>query len=188
MTTPKRATQAAESPRAESQSDPTIEVVARFQLQTETLLSEHRQQVSREMVKLERHQARLEDETTRLREGHAELLRGIGDAQREIRAGITEVNVALRSAVEQARKAAESAAVYEKLKDAQPDFFGMVKATKQKCGELEDRLYRAESSLNTLRGQLDKDAALLVSVKAATDSNSRLLSNPRISGGLVEVT
>ncbi len=186
MSPSKRAAVAAE-PSPEALPDPTIEVVARFQLQTETLLSEHRQAMAREMVKLERAQARLEDETTRLREGHADLLRGISDAQREVRAGISEVNVALRSAVDQARQAAQSAAVYERLKDAQPDFFGMVKATKQKCGELEDRLLRAESALNALQGRFDRDEALLVSVKAATDSNSRLLSNPRISGGLVDV-
>lgn len=170
-----------------TEHDATVEVVARFQLTTETLLSEHRQQLSREMVKLERAQARLEDETTRLREGHAELLRGIEDARREVRGGIGEVNVALRSSVEMARQAAQSAAVYEKLKEAQPDFFGMVKAVKQKLGELEDKILRAQETLNILGGQLDKGAALLVTVKAATDSNSRLLSNPRISGGLVEM-
>jgi predicted nucleic acid-binding Zn-ribbon protein len=168
------------------EQDATIEVMARFQLQTEALLGEHRASMAREMVKLERAQARLDDETTRLREGHAELLKSIEDSRREIRAGIGEVNVALRSSVEMARQAAASAAVYEKLKEAQPDFFGMVKACKQKLGELEDKMLRAEESLNALRGQLDKDGALLVTVKAATDSNSRLLSNPRI-GGLIEV-
>ena len=161
------------------------ELVARFQLHTETLLSEARQEQRRDIERLQRNVGQLQTDVAELKGTYGELLRRFEDGAREWRAATTECNVALRQAVAQADKATAAAQVYEKLRDAQPDFFGMVRAVERRMGEVQDRMRVLGEQVNGLQGTVDAHGAQLGDVKAETKSNSRMLENPRL--GLVEV-
>lgn len=173
-------------PVPEQAAASTLEVIARFQLQTETLLAEHRNETARELGRLQRSQGQLETSVTELRQNYREILLGFEQAQRVVRQAEAECNLALRQAVAQAEKAAMSAAVYERLRDAQPDFIGMIKAAQRKLGEGDDKLRVIQERLEVLTGLVDATASRLVTVQAGTDSNSRALSSPHI-GRLVQV-
>lgn len=135
---------------------PAIELIAKFQLDTERVLSSMRDESVRHRANVELRVAQVQDRWTALEQEMGIVRREFGDGLATMRTSVAEVNVALREAVAQARIAADSARVYEKLRDSQPDFARRAAELATKIGVVQDAINTVANEVNQLQRRLDK--------------------------------
>ena len=141
--------------REEGTSGPADELIARFQLETEAKLAELAAAQQRAMVQHEHKIAAMTDQWNQLSASVAGLQRAVDDGLHHMRKGVEEVNTALREACKQAAKAADAAAVFDKLKSSQPDFHAMVKALELKVAKVQDANTNTLAQLTAASQRLD---------------------------------
>lgn len=132
------------------------ELIARFQLDTEELIAGIRRDHQRQIAEQDRKVAGLEDQWTAARQELAGIRAAIEGALHEMREGVREALNSQREAVTAAKKAADSAAVFDKLKASQPDFHKMVREVQQDLGKVKDKITNVEGTLGHLSKRLDE--------------------------------
>lgn len=140
----------------EGTSGPIDELVARFQLETEGNLKFLADEVRKAMARQDQQVAGLSDSWRVLERDAKDMRRVIDDGLTQMRSGVSEVNIALKRAVESAQQAEQSAKVYEKLRASQPDFIKAVMALEKKVAQCQDATRAVADSLNGLSSRLDQ--------------------------------
>lgn len=152
-------------PKAEktaSPPTPTDELLARFQLQNERALSAARADFTRLHEGLALKVAGLTDQVTDMVARVERQTTQLEEAVHHTRQGVAECNLALKEAVKAANAAAESAAVFEKLKESQPDFHAAVQG-------LERRLAAVVDTNTLLREQIERVSARVDELDAVAE-------------------
>ena len=137
-------------------SGPIDELVARFQVETDAKLKEMAAVHLREIQGMHRQVAQCRDSVVALEDRCTKFDRSIDDATASMRAGLREVNTALRVAVDQTRQAQEAAAVFDKLKSSQPDFHAMVRELQVKLGAVRTEQTHTNARINEILKKLDE--------------------------------
>lgn len=151
MTTLGRAALAAEVP------EPSVpELIARFQIDTESLIATMRKEHQGQISAQDRKVAALEDQWTAARSELAAIRGVVDEALHSIRQGVAEALNAQREAIAHAKKAGDSAAVFEKLKASQPDFHRLVGEVQKKLGQVEDKITHVEGTMSHLSKRIDE--------------------------------
>ncbi len=157
----KPATALARDPEPAPPLDP-VEVVARFQIETDLALAAIRQEHRQGLVALEGRVAALVDEWTRTRDTVSDLRRTVEDALHQMRKGIEEAINAQRESVAAAQKAQTAAAVFDKLKASQPDFHRMVSDQNKTVASMRDAMTLLEEQVRGYAKRLDELDAVAV--------------------------
>lgn len=140
----------------EGTSGPIDELVARFQLESEGNLKFLAEEVRKAMARQDQQVASLSDSWRALEQEARDMRRVIDDGLNQMRSGVSEVNIALRRAVESAAQAEQSAKVYEKLRASQPDFIKAVQALEKKVASVQDSDRTTRDAINALSRRLDQ--------------------------------
>jgi chromosome segregation ATPase len=171
------------------ETGPTDELIARFQVQTDRRLEAFQLECTRRMGAAEHRAALLTDEVHALRDQVEALQRRFEGTEHELRAATRECNTALLRAVESAESAKESAAVYERLRDSQPDYREEVNALRRELGGVSHRQSVLEGQHASIQGATDALGARLAEVKIGADSTARAISGGRfVPAGVVAVS
>lgn len=139
-----------------------VEVVARFQIETDTALAIIRKEHRQGIVALETRVAALVDEWIRTRDTVSELRRTVEDALHQMRKGIEEAINAQRESMAAAQKAQTAAAVFDKLKASQPDFHRMVNDQNKTVASMRDAMTLLEEQVRGYAKRLDELDAVAV--------------------------
>jgi methyl-accepting chemotaxis protein len=135
---------------------PVDELVARFQIETEAALGALRAEFLRIVTDQERKVAGLADEWTRTRSEVTELRKGIEDAIHRMNEAVKEALVSQRESSRHASTAQNAAAVFEKLRAAQPDIHRMVSDQNKVIASARDQLTHLGEQLNAISKRLDE--------------------------------
>lgn len=114
------------------------ELIARFQLETETTIRGLRSELITAVAGCEKRVAALTDEWTQTREAVRLLEQRVESAIHELTQGVREAVNAQRESVTAAQRAEQSAKVFDKLRESQPDFHRMVREQNQTIAKLRD--------------------------------------------------
>lgn len=140
-----------------SVSEPNVaELIARFQLDTEALIAGIRKDHQKQIAQLESKAASLEDQWAAARQELAGIRKTIEDALHEMRGGVAEALNSQKQAVAAAQKAADAAAVFDKLKASQPDFYRMVQGVQLDLGKVKDRITNVDGTVSALSRRIDE--------------------------------
>lgn len=143
-------------PPAEDPPPPIVELVARFQLDTEAAVAALRGETIKMVEGLERRVAALQDDWTRTRDEVKGLGAKVEDAIHLMGQSVSECINAQRESVGAAQRASASAAVFEKLRDSQPDFHRMVREQDKVVAGLRDALTHAQEMISGFGKRLDE--------------------------------
>jgi ABC-type transporter Mla subunit MlaD len=141
---------------AASKPTPVDELLARFQLENERAISKLRSEFQQQQGDLAMRVAKLTDVCTEMAATVNHQTQQLEDAVHHTRKGVDECNLAMKEAAKAAREAADSAAVFEKLKDSQPDFSRQVQALEVRIAAVVDRNSHLGEMLNGLTKRLDE--------------------------------
>jgi uncharacterized coiled-coil DUF342 family protein len=144
------------SPPESTPAPDTSELIARFQLDTEALVATIRADHQRQLATMERKVAGLEDQWETAKAELAGIRKVIEEALHEMRGGVAEALNSQREAVKHAKHAADSVAVFDKLKASQPDFHRMVKGVQEDMGRVKDKITNVEGAIGHLSKRLDE--------------------------------
>lgn len=133
---------------------PIDELIARFQLETERAISGVRQDLERANQTLARKVAQLEDKVTEMTDAATRQVKALEEGLHHTRQAVQETNEAMKVAAKAAQEARDSAAVYEKLKDSQPDYAAQVRGLERRLAEVVDKNTHLEEMLAGLTKQL----------------------------------
>jgi len=175
MAARRNTTEATEAVADTPDAPPVDELIARFQLDTERLIEAFKAECQRRMGKAEHRAALLYDEVAAIRQEVGELRAKFADNEARLRSATNECNTALRRAVDYAEQARTSAAVYERLKEAQPDFRLEVFGLRKEVAGLRDRQTLLEERNNAVRGDTDRIDETLCRVKETAEMTARTL-------------
>lgn len=143
-------------PKHRAEDTPAIELIAKFQLETERALKAMRTQADERAAAVELRVAQVQDRWTALEQELRVIRQQLEDGLTAMRTGVYEVNTALKEAVVQARSASEAAKVYEKLRDAQPDFARRADVLATKIGGVQDAINQVAGNVQLIERRLDK--------------------------------
>lgn len=132
------------------------ELLARFQLETERAIGALRTDMLRLHEELALKVAVSEDHVTQLKATVENQTKQLEDAVHHTRKGVEECNLALKQAAKAAREAADSAAVFEKLRDSQPDFHRQVQELETRLAKVVDTNTHLQEQVTNLTRQLDE--------------------------------
>lgn len=140
----------------EKPATPQDELLARFQLQNERDIGKLRTDLTRLHEGLAMKVAQLTDVCTQMTQTVDRQTAQLEDAVHHTREGVKECNLALKESAKAAREAADSAAVFEKLKDSQPDFAAQVRALEVRLASVVDNNKHLHERLDTLGSKLEE--------------------------------
>jgi HAMP domain-containing protein len=135
---------------------PVDELIARFQLETERAIAGVRSDLTGLYADLATKVAVMQDKVTELNTTVGRQTQQLEDAVHHTRKGVDECNLALKEAAKQAREAADSAAVFAKLKDSQPNFAAQVQALEVRLASVVDSNTHLAERLNGLVKQVEE--------------------------------
>jgi chromosome segregation ATPase len=135
---------------------PTDELIARFQLESERAIEALRGDMMRLHGELATRVATLSDEARQMTATMQSQTLQLENAVHHTRKGVEECNLALKEAGKQAREAADSAAVFAKLKDSQPDFAAQVRALEVRLAAVVDSNSHISERVTGLVKQLEE--------------------------------
>lgn len=135
---------------------PVDQLVARFQLETERAIAAVREDMGRAIGDLARKVAVLEDRFTEMRDAAARSAVALEDGLHHTRKAVEETNEAMKVAARAAQEARDSALVYEKLKESQPDFTRQVQALEVRVAAVVDANTHLAERLNGLVSQVEQ--------------------------------
>lgn len=135
---------------------PVDELLARFQLQNERALGKQRAELVALHEELAVRVATLSDQCRENTVTVQRQTRTLEDAVHHTRKGVEECNLALKEASKAAREAADSAAVFEKLKDSQPDFAAQVRALETRLAAVVDANTQLAAQFTELNRKMDE--------------------------------
>jgi predicted nucleic acid-binding Zn-ribbon protein len=135
---------------------PTDELLARFQLDNERAIATLRRELLGLHEELARRVASLSDDCRANTVAVERQTRTLEDAVHHTRRGVDECNLALKEAAKAAREAADSAAVFEKLKDSQPNFADQVRALERRLATVVDKNTHLEGLFRDLNRKMDE--------------------------------
>ena len=138
------------------QTTPIDELVARFQLETDRAIADVRRELTTLYADLAVKVAAMHDRVDQMAVVANRQTAQLEDAVHHTRNGVAECNLALKEAAKQAREAADSAAVFAKLKDSQPDFAKQVQALEVRLAAVVDSNTRLHETLNTFVRRLEE--------------------------------
>lgn len=144
---------------------PLDELLARFQLQNERAIGELRAEFQRQAGDLAVKVAALGDKCEAMTATVQRQTEQLEAAIHHTRNGVNECNEAMKVAAKAAREAADSAAVFEKLKDSQPDFQAQVRALETRLAAVVDKNTHLAEQINGLTKQLDQFESVVDSVE-----------------------
>lgn len=156
------------------------ELIARFQLDTETLIDAIRKDHQAQIVEQQRKIDQLADNWTGLQAEFRELRTRIEDAIHRMNEAVKEALNAQRESSNNARKAADAAAVFDKLKASQPDFHRMVRELDAKISGAIDKTQHQADIVHGLSVRLDELDAVAVDyeeTKGSVRSIDHLVKN-----------
>lgn len=140
----------------EQQRSPVDELVARFQLESERAIERVRADMTGLVQDLARKVASLEDQYTQMRETASRQTVALEDGLHHTRRAVAETNEAMKVAAKAAQEARDSALVYEKLRESQPDFAAQVRALETRLAAVVDTNTHLGERLNGLVKQLEE--------------------------------
>ncbi len=132
------------------------ELVARFQLETERAIAAVRDSMQGQVADLASKVAKLEDGYTKLREAASRQATALEGAMHHTRKGVEECNGAMKVAAKAATEARDTALVYEKLRESQPDFAAQVRGLEERLAKVVDTNSHLHERLNGLVKQLEE--------------------------------
>lgn len=135
---------------------PIDELLARFQLENERALAKLRADFQAQQGDLAVKVATLGDKCEALAATVASQTTQLEEAVHHTRTGVNECNEAMKVAAKAAREAADSAAVFEKLKDSQPDFHAAVRALETRLAAVVDKNTHLAEQFSGLAKQLEE--------------------------------
>lgn len=144
------------APAAAPQKTPVDELLARFQLDNERALDALRSSFQAQQGELAVKVAKLDDKCTEMVATVQRQTAQLEAAIHHTRNGVNECNEAMKVAAKAAREAADSAAVFEKLKDSQPDFHAMVRALEVRLAAVVDKNTLLADQFNGLSKRIDE--------------------------------
>lgn len=168
------------------ETGPVEELIARFQVETDRRMAAFEQECLRRMGAAEHKAAVLTDEVNALRDEVAGLRKRFEGTEHELRAATNECNTALRRAVECAEQAKDSAAVYERLRDAQPDFRDEVLALRKEVAKVSDRQTLIEGQHASLVGATERLGSKLDGVATDAQATARAVNKGHFAAVQVE--
>jgi chromosome segregation ATPase len=130
------------------------ELLARFQLENERALAALQGDLLRLHEELATRVAALDDQCRTNTVTVDRQTKTLEDATHHTKQGVAECNLALKAAAKAAREAADSAAVFEKLKDSQPNFAEQVRALERRLATVVDKNTHLEAMVNDLTRKL----------------------------------
>jgi hypothetical protein len=131
------------------------ELVARFQLQTERAIAAVRDDLQRQQGELAVKVAQLQDRVTDMTEAASRQATALESGLHHTRKAVEEVNEAMKVAAKAAQEARDSAAVYEKLRESQPDFTRQVQALETRLAAVVDANTHLAERVNGLVRQVE---------------------------------
>lgn len=134
---------------------PRDELIARFQLETERAIAAVRVDMTGLVEGLARKVAALDDRVTELGTVAARQTKALEEAVHHTRKGVDECNEAMKVAAKAAQEARDSALVYEKLKESQPDFAAQVRALEVRIAAVVDKNNHLAERLNGLVSKVE---------------------------------
>lgn len=143
-------------PKRKEPEQPRDELIARFQLETERAIEALRADMMRLHGELSTRVANLSDEARQMTATVQAQTLQLENAVHHTRKGVEECNLALKEAGKQAREAADSAAVFAKLKDSQPDFAAQVRALEVRLAAVVDSNTHLSERVTGLVKQLEE--------------------------------
>lgn len=135
---------------------PVDQIVARFQVETDRALAAIREDMGRAIGDLARKVAVLEDRFTETRDAASRQSVALEDGLHHTRKAVEETNEAMKVAAKAAQEARDSALVYEKLKESQPDFTRQVQALEVRVAAVVDSNTHLAERLNGLVSQIEQ--------------------------------
>lgn len=132
------------------------ELVARFQLQTDRAIASVRQDLQRAHGELATRVAHLQDRVTEMTEASNRQATALESGLHHTRKAVEEVNEAMKVAAKAAQEARDSAIVYEKLKESQPDFAAQVRALEVRLAAVVDANTHLAERFNGLVSQVEQ--------------------------------
>ncbi len=138
-----------QTPRADEQ-------LARYQLETERVIGKLQTDVLKLHEELALKVAMQEDRVNALDATVQRQTRELEEAQHHTRQSVNECNLALKAAARAAQDAADSAAVFEKLRESQPDFEAQVRDLAVKIAKVVDTNTHLAEQFHGLTRRLDE--------------------------------
>ncbi len=153
---------------------PKDELLARFQLETERALTLLEEKWLGLHGDLARKVAVMTDQFDAMTAQLHKQNEQIENAIHHTRKGVEECNLAMKESAKAAREAADSAAVFEKLKDSQPDFHKQVEALESRLAKVVDKNTHIEQMLSGLSKRLEEFEVVAEGVEEARGELSGL--------------
>lgn len=156
------------------------ELIARFQIDTETLIDKLRRDHQGQLVEQQRKIDQLSDSWDSLRAEFKTLRGAIDSAVHDLNEGVKEALNAQRHSARHAQEAASSVAVFDKLKASQPDFHRMVRDLDAKISRAVDATTHQGDLVRDLSVRLDELDAVAVDyeeTKGSVRSIDNLVKN-----------
>jgi len=138
-----------------AQPAPIEQLIARFQLETDRALAAIREDMGRAIGDLARKVATLDDRFTEMRDAASRQAVALDSGLHHTRKAVEEVNEAMKVAARSAQEARDSALVYEKLKESQPDFTRQVQALEVRLAAVVDSNAHLQEQVTRLVGQVE---------------------------------
>lgn len=135
---------------------PLDELIARFQLESERAIGAVRADMQRLVGDLATKVAQLQDRVTDMTDASRRQTIALEDGLHHTRKAVQETNEAMKVAAKAAQEARDSALVYEKLKESQPDFAAQVRALEVRIATVVDANAHLSERLNGLVKQLEE--------------------------------
>lgn len=142
--------------KPQAQTAPIDQLVARFQLDTDRAIASVRDDMGRAVGDLARKVAMLEDRFTEMRDAASRQAVALEDGLHHTRKAVEETNEAMKVAAKAAQEARDSALVYEKLKESQPDFAAAVRALEVRLASVVDANQHLNERLSGIVRQLEE--------------------------------
>jgi hypothetical protein len=135
---------------------PTEELIARFQLETERAIAKVRDDMTGLIQQIATKTAHLEDKVTLMTEATSRQAAALDSGLHHTRKAVEETNEAMKVAAKAAVDARDSALVYEKLRESQPDFSRQVQALETRIAAVVDANTHLAERLNGLVSQVEQ--------------------------------
>lgn len=135
---------------------PVDQLIARFQLETERAIAGVREDTQRMHGELATRVAQLQDRVSIMTEAANRQAIALEEGLHHTRKAVEETNEAMKVAAKAAQEARDSALVYEKLKDTQPDFAAQVRALEVRLAAVVDANTHLAERINGLVGQIEQ--------------------------------
>jgi chromosome segregation ATPase len=140
----------------QQQKTPVDELIARFQLESERAIAGVRADTQRLVGDLATKVAQLQDRVTDMTEAASRQAQALESGLHHTRKAVEETNEAMKVAAKAAQEARDSALVYEKLKESQPDFAAQVRGLEVRLAAVVDANTHLGERLNGLVKQLEE--------------------------------